>query len=53
MSGLLIFVLVLRSVFFAFIGLLFLSEATAGVGILCFAAILGIWARLVQAGRDK
>lgn len=31
-------------------GLISLSEATLGVGLIAFACLLGIWARIAQAG---
>jgi hypothetical protein len=41
--------LILLSILGLVVGLLFLSEATTGVGILAIAAVLGIYARLAQA----
>ena len=42
-------VLVAFSMFIGFMGGNFLSEATLGVGLLCLAAILAIYARIAQA----
>lgn len=33
-------------------GLLFLSEATTGVGILAFAGVMSIWARIAQSSKQ-
>lgn len=41
--------LVVVAIFVGFIGLLFLSQASQGVGFIGFACLLGILARIVQA----
>ena len=42
--------LVVLSVIFTLVGLVNLSQATLGVGVMCLAIALGIWARINQAG---
>jgi multisubunit Na+/H+ antiporter MnhC subunit len=42
----------LASFFVAVIGFFLLSEATMGVGIIGLAAIIAVYARLVQAGEQ-
>jgi len=43
------FFLVFVSIFLAIRGVTLLSEATLGVGVICLAVLMAIWARLVQA----
>lgn len=31
-------------------GVLFLSNATSGVGLICVGCLFGVWARILQAG---
>jgi hypothetical protein len=49
MTQLLAALLFIGSILVGLGGILFLSEATMGVGILAFAALLGIWSRIIQA----
>lgn len=37
-------------VVFAGLGVLMLSEATRGVGLICAGCFAGVWARVIQAG---
>ena len=41
--------LILGSALALLVGLLFMSEATTGVGIIAAAGVLGVWARIAQA----
>lgn len=41
------------SVLTGFAGVMFLSEATMGVGFVALACLLAIWARMSQAGDHK
>lgn len=45
--------LVVLAVMFGAAGLLFLSGATAGVGLIAFACLLGICARIAQAAEHR
>lgn len=41
--------LILGSALALLVGLLFMSQATTGVGIIAAAGVLGVWARIAQA----
>ena len=42
-------ILIILSALGLIFGLLFMSEATTGVGIIAAAGVLGIWARIAQS----
>ena len=42
--------LLLGAVLLAAAGLLFMSNATSGVGLITFGCLLAVWARILQAG---
>jgi hypothetical protein len=45
-------VLVAAAVLVGVVGLLLMSNATAGVGVICFACLLAVFARMTQAHRQ-
>lgn len=45
-------VLLIAAILFGVSGLLFLSKATSGVGLIAFACLLAIFARIVQASSE-